>query len=111
MFDSDIHLDIPTGNLLAESGGRVIAMKSKRESIMSAVINLRHEPKLCEAFDHAQVVNNIVLIDHRTKWGNPFRVTGGVTHAKAAARYRVHLWERIRAGEVTLDDLAELDGC
>ena len=78
---------------------------------MSAVINLRHEPKLREAFEFAQVVNNTVLIDRRTKWGNPFRVSGGVSHAEAVARYRVHLWQRIRAGEVTLEELAELDGC
>ena len=42
---------------------------------MSADINLRHEPKLRETFEHAQVVNNTVLIDRRTRWGNPFRVS------------------------------------
>ena len=42
---------------------------------MSAVINLRREPKLREQFEYAQVVNNTVLIDRRTRWGNPFRVT------------------------------------
>ena len=41
---------------------------------MSAVINLKHEPKLREAFEYAHVVNNTVLIDRRTKWGNPWRV-------------------------------------
>ena len=39
---------------------------------MSAVINLRHEPKLREQFEYKQVVNNTVLIDRRTKWGNPY---------------------------------------
>ena len=77
---------------------------------MSAVINLRHEPRLREEFEHAQVVNNTVLIVRRTKWGNPFRVSSGLTHAGAVARYRVHLWQRIRAGEVSLEDLAGLDG-
>ena len=78
---------------------------------MSAVINLRHEPKLREAFEFAQVVNNTVLIDRRTKWGNPFRVTGGGSPAEGGAPYRTPLWGRIRAGEVTLEELAELDGC
>ena len=79
---------------------------------MSAVINLRREPKLREQFEYAHVVNNTVLIDRRTRWGNPFRVTaGGVSYAEAVARYRVHLWQRIQAGEVTLEELAELDGC
>ena len=78
---------------------------------MSAVINLRHEPKLREEFEYAQVVGNTVLIDRRTKWGNPFRICPGQNAEQAVARYRVHLWERIRAGEVTLEDLAELESC
>ena len=78
---------------------------------MSAVINLRHEPKLREAFEYAQVVNNTVLIDRRTKWGNPFRVSAGQSAEQAVVRYRVHLWERIRAGEIAIEELAELNGC
>ena len=78
---------------------------------MSATVNLRREPKLREAFEHAHVVNNTVLVDRRTKWGNPFRLSPGQDAAQAVARYRVHLWQRIRAGEVTLEELAALDGC
>ena len=78
---------------------------------MSAVINLRHEPKLREAFEYAQVVNNTVLIDRRTKWGNPFRVSAGQSAEQAVARYRVHLWQRIRAGEIPLEELAQLEFC
>ena len=55
--------------------------------------------------------NNTVLVDRRTKWGNPFRIGPGQDAEQAVARYRVHLWQRIRAGAVSLDDLAELDGC
>ena len=36
---------------------------------MIPVINLKHEPKLREAFEFAHVHNNTVLIDRRTKWG------------------------------------------
>ena len=78
---------------------------------MSAVINLRHEPKLREEFEYAQLVGNTVLIDRRTKWGNPFRVTRGQSAEQAVARYRVHLWEGIRAGEIPLEELAELESC
>ncbi len=78
---------------------------------MGAVINLRHEPKLREAFEYAQVVNNTVLIDRRTKWGNPFRVDEGQDRAQAVARYRADLWRRIRAGEIAMEELAGLDGC
>ena len=78
---------------------------------MSAVINLRHEPKLREAFEHAQVVGNTVLIDRRTKWGNPFRIGPACSREQAVARYRVDLWSRIRAGKVALEELAELESC
>ena len=78
---------------------------------MSAVINLRHEPKLREAFEHAHVHNNTVLVDRRTKWGNPFRIGPGQDAEMVVARYRVYLWQGIRAGEVSLEELAELDSC
>ena len=41
---------------------------------MSAIVNLRHEPKLRDAFEHAHVLDNTVLVDRRTKWGNSFRI-------------------------------------
>ncbi len=78
---------------------------------MDAVINLKHEPALREKFEHAPVVNNTVLIDRRTRWGNPYRVGDGQDRAQAVARYREDLWRRIREGEISLEDLAELDGC
>ena len=77
---------------------------------MSAVINLNHEPGLREAFDYAHVVNNTVLIDRRTKWGNRWRVGRDGTRDEVILRYRVDLWRRIRAGEIGLEELAELDG-
>ncbi len=78
---------------------------------MSAVINLRHEPKLREEFEYAQVVGNTVLIDRRTKWGNRFRIGRDGSREQAIALYRADLWRRIHAGEVALEELAELDGC
>ena len=55
----------------AEWGARPFG--ERRES-MDAIVNLRHEPKLREAFEYAHVHNNTVLIDRRTKWGNKFRI-------------------------------------
>ena len=78
---------------------------------MRAVVNLKHEPRLREAFQYAHVVDNTVLIDRRTKWGNPFRLGADGDRDQVIARYRADLWRRIRAGEVALEDLAELDGC
>ncbi len=77
---------------------------------MDTVINLKHEPKLREAFDHAHVKDNTVLIDRRTVWGNPFRIGPACSREQAVARYRADLWRRIRAGEIALEELAELDG-
>ena len=78
---------------------------------MSAVVNLKQEPELREQFEHAQVVGNTVLIDRRTKWGNKFRIGRHGSREQAIARYRADLWRRIRAGEIALEELAELDGC
>ena len=78
---------------------------------MRAVVNLKTEPKLHERFDCAHVVNNTVLIDRRTGWGNPFRIGRDGSRDEVIARYRAALWRRIQAGEVTLEELAELDGC
>ena len=51
-----------------------------------------------------------MLIDRRTAWGNPFRIGPGLDRAQAIARYRADLWRRIRAGEVSLEQLAALHG-
>ena len=78
---------------------------------MSAVINLKHEPKLREAFEYAHVHNNTVLIDRRTKWGNKFRIGRDGTRDEVIARYRADLWHRIGAGEIALEELADLASC
>ena len=77
---------------------------------MDAVINLKHEPKLREKLEYNPVHNNTVLIDRRTKWGNRFKIGVNGTREEVIALYRANLWRRIRAGEVTLDELAELNG-
>ncbi len=77
---------------------------------MDTVINLKHEPELREEFEYAQLVNNTVLIDRRTVWGNPYRIAPDCSREQAVARYRADLWRRVRAGEIALEDLAELDG-
>ena len=68
---------------------------------MVAVVNLKHEPDA--------VANGAVLIDRRTRWGNPFVVGRGGTREQVIARYRADLWRRIRAGEVPLAELAALN--
>jgi hypothetical protein len=78
---------------------------------MRAIVNLRTEPRLREAFEYTQVVDNTVLIDRRTRWGNPFKLGEHGSRDEVIARYRAHLWRLIQAGEIALEELAELDGC
>ena len=78
---------------------------------MRAIVNLKNEPDLRDEFHYAHIVNNTVLIDRRTKWGNPFRMGADGDREQVIARYRTALWRRIRTGEVSLEELAGLDGC
>ena len=54
---------------------------------MRAIVNLKHEPKLREAFEYTHVVDNTVLIDRRTKWRNPFKVGVDGSQEEVIARY------------------------
>ena len=78
---------------------------------MIPVINLRNEPKLRAAFEYAHVHDNTVLIDRRTRWGNPFRVGRDGSRDEVIARYRADLWRRIRAGEIAIEELAAIANC
>ena len=51
-----------------------------------------------------------VRIDRKTKWGNPFRPAPGASPGSTLPKYRRWLWERIRKGEVSLEELAGLSG-
>ena len=74
------------------------------------VLNLRDEPRLRDALHFAHEHNNTILIDRRTKWGNPFKLGVDRDRDTVIALYRAELWRRIRAGEIALNDLADLDG-
>ena len=52
----------------------------------------------------------IVRVDRETRWRNPFVVGQHGTSAQVIDRYRRHLWQWIRAGDVDLAELAALDG-
>ena len=70
--------------------------------MQSAVVNLQHHPDA--------IAKGAVRIDRRTKWGNPFRIGKHGTREEVIARYRAELWRRIRAGRVSLEELAALHG-
>ena len=75
---------------------------------MDAVVNLNNEPRLREAFEYAH--NNTALVDRRTRWANRFEDDPALSRGEVLDRYRADLWRRIGAGEIALEDLAELDG-
>lgn len=66
---------------------------------MTTVINRRTQPHLEQ-----------VYIGRGSKWGNPFVIGPSCTRDQAVAQYEQHLWNQIKAGEVTVADLLELDG-
>jgi len=49
-------------------------------------------------------------IDRQSRWGNPFIIGRHGTRDEVIARHRRWLWQRIRAGAVSLEDLAALYG-
>lgn len=58
-----------------------------------------------------------VYIGRGSMWGNPYSHREGTlalyrveSVEQAISRYREHLWNQIREGTVTLDDLRQLDG-
>jgi len=60
-------------------------------------VNLRHE-----RYD--------VLIDRRTALGNPFVMGRDGDRDTVCEKYKVWLWAEIRAGRITLEELAALKG-
>ncbi len=69
-----------------------------RKEGMARVLHLRNAPP------------DAIRIDRRTPWGNPFRIGPDGTREDVISKYRDHLWNSIRNGEISKDALAELHG-
>ena len=75
----------------------------------SKILNLRHIPG--DISVAALQSRGIVRVDRATPWGNPWPVGPKYgSREEVVERYRRHLWQRIRAGEVPLEGLAALSG-
>ena len=79
------------------------------------VCNLRDYPKLRQAFAkdakaeiEARDGRKVILIDRRSRWGNPIKIGGDLDRADAVHLYRHLLHRRIRQGRVPLEELAGL---
>ena len=55
---------------------------------MTAVVNLKHDPRSGAALDRRPEHDGAVRIDRRTPWGNPFRIGEHGTREQVVARYR-----------------------
>ena len=51
-----------------------------------------------------------VYIGRGSKWGNPYKLTSEDKRDEVVELYRKHLWKQIKTGEITKEDLLELDG-
>jgi len=51
-----------------------------------------------------------IYIGRGSKWGNPFSIGKDGTREEVIEKYRLHLWEQIKSGEVTKESLHELNG-
>lgn len=51
-----------------------------------------------------------VRIDRKTKWRNPFVMGRDGDRDTVCEKYKAWLWQEIKAGRVTLEELASLDG-
>lgn len=56
------------------------------------------------------VPEGAVVIMRPSKWGNPYKIGPGMNRQQAIEAYRQDLWHRIKRGEVSREELADLHG-
>ena len=76
----------------------------------ATIVNLKHHPELQRALENREEFEGVVRADRSTRWGNPFRISKRASREDVIERYRRWLWQRIREGEVSLEELAGLHG-
>lgn len=75
---------------------------------MPIIVNMRDRPDLVRLLNGGTQHGVVVRVDRRTRWGNPFRIPQHGSRTEVVELYRRDLWRRIRAGEIALEDLADL---
>lgn len=70
---------------------------------LGVVLNLRNRTAVARHPD-------AVRIDRRTRWGNRFRIGRDGDRAAVIEQYRIWLWQEVRAGRITLEDLGAVAG-
>ena len=76
----------------------------------ATVVNMKNRPDLRAALDGADEHGDVVRIDRRTRWGNPFLIGRHGSREEVIERYRAWLWGKLRKGEIQVAELAALNG-
>ena len=77
---------------------------------MATVVNMKDRPDLCAALDGANEHGDVVRIDRRSRWGNPFVIGRHGTREEVIERYRNWIWSKVKSGAVPLSEVAALNG-
>ena len=68
-------------------------------------------PSIVNLKDHPDAVaNGAIRIDRQTEWSNPFKIGEHGSREEVIALYQEDLWKRIKSEQVSLAQLAALDG-
>ena len=51
-----------------------------------------------------------IYIGRGSKWGNPYVIGEHGTREDVIDTFRIYLWEQMKSGRITKEDLLELDG-
>lgn len=107
-----IHTLLPEG---CEKGmGRTVALTARCApqglNIMAKVLNFYHIGKVIP--ENAEYMGR--AMPHvglkQSKFANPFKLSKDEPRGATIERYRIWLWQQIRSGKITIQDLLDLDG-
>lgn len=59
---------------------------------------------------HGNIPTGAVYIGRGSKWGNPFIIGRDGTREDVCEKYKIRLWEQLKDGRVTIQELAGLHG-
>ena len=76
---------------------------------MATVVNMKNRPDLRAALDGADERGDLVRIDRRTRWGNPFLIGRHGSREQVIGRYRTWLWDKINKGDIPMAELAAMN--
>ncbi len=77
---------------------------------MATIVNMKDRPDLRAALEGTNEHGDVVRIDRRTRWGNPFVIGRHGNREEVIERYRNWLWGKVKSGGIPLAELAALNG-